>query len=231
MKSDPRNPTLALLRRFACVLLLGFPLPAWSASPVYLYSDRTAWNQAVGSHTDIDFEGLAPAGGFAFYPTPPGLTQFGVNFTIDHSTNNGSLYVVGPSMYYADNSALSSQQSAPAPQNILVTLPAGTTGLALDFGDLGGSGGSLITFNFSGGMSFTATTPPYDGFYGPSWFGFIGFVSTVPLTSLEIVHTSDSSNLEIDNFSYSLASVPEPSAWALMTLGLLIVGWRLRAAP
>ena len=93
--------------------------------------------------------------------------------------------------------------------------------MALDFGDLGGSGGSLITFNLSDGETFTSTTPPYDGVNGPSWFGFIGFVAPVPITTLEIIHTSSATGLEIDNFSYSM--VPEPNSTVVAGFGVCLL--------
>ncbi len=129
---------------------------------------------------------------------------------------------IGPNFYYTGNSALSSQQSSPGPQNFLITLPVGVHALALDYGDLSGSGGGTIEFSLSTGNSFTETTVPYDGPNGPRWFGFIGLTSDTPISSLEVVHLSSSSGLEIDNFSYALIQVPEPSGVCLITCIALV---------
>src|SRR5690349_15485837 len=64
-------PFLASLLIAACPFL-----EAWSTTPVF-FSSRTGWQTAVGQHTDVDFEGLAPSRGYTLYPTPPGLTLQG----------------------------------------------------------------------------------------------------------------------------------------------------------
>jgi hypothetical protein len=209
-----------LVTFLASLLIAACPfLEAWSTTPVF-FSSRTGWQTAVGQHTDVDFEGLAPSRGYTLYPTPPGLTLQGINFGIDHTANNGSLYVIGPDLYYTGNSALSSQQSSPGPQNFLITLPAGTRGVALDFGNLAGSGGSIITFNLSDGQTFTRTTGPYDGPNGPNWFSFVGFTVDDPITSLKITQTTSGSGLEIDNFSIS--QVPEPPTSMIAVLAVCL---------
>jgi hypothetical protein len=202
--------------------------PVALSATVQLYTNQSAWQATVPGHVDIGFEGIAPNFGYVLEPTPPGLTLSNVNFSIDHTSNNGSLYVIGPNYYYTSNSALSSQQSAPGSQNFLITLPAGVHALSLDYGDLSGSGGATIKFTLSTGNSFTGTTVPYNGPNGPSWFAFIGLTSDTAISSLEIVDVSQSSGFEIDNFSYGLIQVPEPGTVGVLGCGALIFGLRYR---
>ena len=165
-------------------LLLSFS-PAEAAS-VSVYTNRSDWVTATPNAATIGFEGLAPAFGSIFVPTPPGTNLSNVNFTIDHASNNGSLYVYGPGFPYAGNSALSTASSDSGPNNILVTLPAGVSSVGLDFGNIGGAPGNSVRFRLSSGEIFTGITGGYDGPSGPRWFNFIGFKSDQPINTLLI---------------------------------------------
>jgi len=61
---------------------------------VKLYANRAEWLAAVASPTTIDFGTAAPVpnGTYHTYPTPPGVTLSGVNFS---STKNpgGSVFI------------------------------------------------------------------------------------------------------------------------------------------
>ncbi len=77
-----------LLLFVLCAAVILAALPA-SASTV-TYTDPTAWASATSDTTDIDFTGLAPAGGTTDYSTPTGLVISGVDFVGD--LLNTSLY-------------------------------------------------------------------------------------------------------------------------------------------
>jgi hypothetical protein len=51
------------------------------APQIERFSDRASWRDVSSGLGRIDFEGLAPAGGFTPYDTPAGLTLSGVNFS------------------------------------------------------------------------------------------------------------------------------------------------------
>src|SRR6266566_6100216 len=90
-----------------------------SAAVIQQFTDRNAFNAATMNRAVIDFEGLAPPGGFTFYGNPGSLVLSGVTFA-----SNGPLFVQnsngGP---LGVGSRLTFQQATPT--NILnVTLPA-----------------------------------------------------------------------------------------------------------
>ena len=210
-----------VLFRWVCLLLLTGNNTAFAA--LTLYTNRTAWAAAVPNNVTIGFESVAPPIDPQLVPTPPKITLSGVNFNIDHTSNNGSLYVLPISFVYSDNAALSSQASETfvGPQNIVASLPPGTTAVAVDFGDLAPfPGGHPVGFSLSTGNSFTRLTTGYGGFYGPNWFAFIGMTSDVPISWLRIEYSSGTA-LNIDNFSYG--TVPEPSVSVLLLVGIPIV--------
>lgn len=202
-------------------LALGTPARAG----LIVFDNRAAFNALTIGRTVIDFEGIAPVGGFVSLRTPPGITLSGVNFTIDRSTSNGNLFVIGDNRYYANTAVLSSQESRlpPISDNVLITLPEPSTAIAVDFGSF--SAGRTVTFDLSTGDTFTRTT----GFF-PS-LEFVGLVSNKPITSLTISKPSVvgvDTVLNLDNFTFG-QSVPEPSTFTLLTLGSLgLLGYARR---
>ena len=71
-----------------------------------LFDNRESFLAASTGVTTIDFGNVILPGQFQFLPTPPGLTLAGVNFTIDHPTSNGNLFVLGQGVYYSDVAVL-----------------------------------------------------------------------------------------------------------------------------
>lgn len=210
----------ALLAAFTLSIVLCSSYGA-RASLVF-YADRASFDAAVASQTLIDFEGLGDP--FAFVPAPPGETLSGVNFDIDRSTSDGVMFEIAASYGYAPTAVLSSQGSSIADDNFLITLPGGFTAIAVD---VGGFGADTVTFDLSTGDSFTAIS----GGYSPS---FVGFTSTVAITSLKISQPGGNFGgslvLNIDNFTFGAAVVPEPSTLALSGVaGLALLAARLRS--
>src|SRR6266849_148722 len=75
-----------------------------------LYSSRAAFEAASSGLTTIDFNGIAPAGGYVSYGTGP-LTLSGVTFT-----GNGEMFVIDPAYYgfpYTQGGFLNSDYSSP----------------------------------------------------------------------------------------------------------------------
>src|SRR5262249_19144548 len=93
----------------ASIPMLLFAVPVRAAS--ILFDNREAFLAASTGVTTVDFGTVVPPGQFQFLPTPPGLTLSGINFTIDHPTSNGNLFVIGQGVYYSDIAVLSSQES------------------------------------------------------------------------------------------------------------------------
>jgi hypothetical protein len=183
------------------------------------YGDRSSYEAATTGNTVIDFEGIAADNDFTPVPLPVGLTVSGVNFTIDQATSDGFLFVVGKGYYYAGNSVLTSQQSTLDTNNLVITLPGGFTAIAMD---LGSFIGQTFTFTLSTGDTFTEPAPALPD------LGFAGFTSTVPIVSLRI-DSPKADVMNLDNFTFGTATVPEPGALALLGAGALgLAGWSRR---
>jgi hypothetical protein len=78
------------------------------------FTDRASFNAATMNRTVIDFEGLAPSGGFTYYGSPGFLVLSGVTFE-----SNGPLFVQNagtgpiPPGFCCQGSRLSFQQATP----------------------------------------------------------------------------------------------------------------------
>jgi hypothetical protein len=190
------------------------------AGPTF-YSTRATYNAATTGNTSINFEGIAPDNGFLFEPTPPGITLSGVNFTIDHTNNNGTLFVIGDDFFYTGTSVLSSELSTTGPDNILITLPKAAAAFAVDFGNFAQT---PVTFTLSTGDTFTEPTSAFPDFV------FLGVVNTAPFTSILISQPINDA-LNLADFTFGLP-VPEPSTLAMGAVSLLaglVHCWRTRA--
>jgi hypothetical protein len=187
------------------------------------YPDRTAFNAATTGVTMIGFEGIAPPDGFTFYGHSP-LTLSGATFTA--STSN---LFVESSTYYATHffhipynlgsgDFLLSGNFAPA--DLSISLPGPSTAFALDLGTFD-SINSQVSFKLSSGDTFSVSAP-----YPTSMF--VGFTSTVPITSVDLLITSGDrqDTLSVDNVSFG-AIVPEPASLTLFGIGgVAALGYR-----
>jgi hypothetical protein len=214
------------VKRLLALAAVGFAFTA-SAAPaqaaLIFFGDRASFNAATTGRTVVDFEGIAPDGSFTFFPAPPGVTLSGANFSISRPASNGNLFGIGDNFYYTGNSVLSSQQSTATNDNVQVTLPGGFTAVGLDYGSFFGP---TFTFTLSTGESFTRTAPVFAG------LSFIGVVSTVPITSLT-VSAPPGDVVNIDNFTFGQAVVPEPATLAVfgaLAAGALGLRRRVRKA-
>ena len=186
-----------------------------------LYDTVGAYDAASLGNTSLNFNGLAANGSDTAESSPPGLTVSGVNFSIDRSTSNGHLYVIGANFgpHYGSSPVLSSQGSTSGDNNLIVTLPGAFTSFALDgnsFSNIAGVFGSdPLTFTLSNGDSFSPTLPS-DGSYG-----FIGLTSTTTFTSITITDSYSNGHgvVNLAGFTFGTA-VPEPSSIALVLCGL-----------
>jgi len=200
------------------VVVLG-PGVVVRADPV-LYTDRSAFEASVHNLQTLDFEGLAPTGGFADYSTSTGLTLSGVNFVGTYSGGN-LLFVVDPLFSPPDYDwGSGAVLLGPSPMygdaGIIATLPAGITAVGADLmTDI--PYGSSFQITLSTGNTYLVPTDPYPD------RAFAGFTSDVPIASLEFT-TIDSSWPELDNFTFGTA-VPEPASLALFGMGGGILGW------
>ncbi len=199
----------------AALTSIGLALPASALTTVY--TDRAAFAAAAGVTSTIDFNNLAGPGSFFNY-NGGALRASGVRFT-----SNATLFAVGAGWYgtnYADGAYLA---TAFASTDILrATLPL-VTAVGFDFGSLFGSG-TTANILLSDGTTVSAISA---GSIRPlADFGFIGFTSSIPLTSIEIALPDAPDYSAIDNFTFSrtgVAPVSEPAAIALAGGGLALI--------
>jgi PEP-CTERM motif len=190
---------------FATLSLCGPELSAHGG--LIQFDTRSAFDAATTNQTIIDFSGLAPANGFAYFGTPGSLTLSGVNF----ATPNGPLFVQNDGV----SSRLTVQQGTPT-SVVDVTLPAGTTAVGFDF-----ISGDPLTITFATGEVFDLGSMPYPD------YGFAGFISDHAITSISL----DSTGADYKNFTFGQA-VPEPSSVVMLGASALgFIGYVLRRRP
>jgi 6-phosphogluconolactonase len=190
------------------------PAPLAGTGEFNVLTNRQAWLQALSGQTPavIDFEKIAPAGGFAFFDTAAGLTADGVNF-VGLAPSNQSLpfYLrvvdpaFGPAFYDWGSGAV--LHGPPVPfgpigeggpgSHIHVALPKGTTSLGTDI---------MSFLQYASPFEVTVTTAA-----GTSKFqvptqthpnrAFVGFVSPTDISSVDFSALNGFPVL--DNFSYS----------------------------
>lgn len=197
-------------------------LCAPASAQVTLYTNRAAFLAATAGTTNIDFEGIAPAGSFVDYGGGP-LVLSGVTFT-----GNADMSVVD-SGYYSlpyKGAFLTSQFSDPF-NVITAALPTGVTAIGADIGGL-----------FDGSQTFTITLSTGDTFVVPTTnttsigsLDFAGFTSKgADITSI-VFNTPASPTFDaIDNVTFGrrVAAVPEASSMALLAGGIFPVLMVLR---
>jgi hypothetical protein len=212
--------------QFLSIGLLAAPLAA-SAAVITQYGSRSAWDAAVGVNTVIDFEGLAPPGAYFGIPVPPGLTVSGVSFGTAAPTTGNDFILAGP-VNYGPSSVLA-LYDAPglgSTRTLNMLFPsAGYEGIAFDFAHTVTP--MNVTVMLSTGDSFLAVAPsaPSPG------FGFVGFTSSVAITEVSIIESRGGTNvLLLDNVSFGLpqAVIAEPATLALLSLGLVGLGFSRR---
>jgi hypothetical protein len=197
---------ITLLLALACLGVV----PSVLSAAVIEFTDRATWLAAAGATTNVDFEGIAPAGSFKDFAGP--LTLSGVVFS---GPNGVSVRSAG--LDYVNAWGSGDKLQASFSTEFDITLPPGVTAVGSDI---------MITSTFFlslPGGTYTATLSTGDVFTnifssGPPTRSFVGFISTSPITSLKLV--SNPSLAMIDNFAINSA-VPEPGSLSLFCPGLL----------
>jgi hypothetical protein len=180
---------------------------------VVVYADEAAWQAATPKSRSVDID--AGPNVIRLGEGAVSITFDQVVFSQDGSLTAGPLFYIPAGKYGSASADVSSQQGAL--QNILITLPTATHALALDFGTFNGRN---VDFRLSTGETFTLPTPSLPNYSLPRFFGV---TSDTAFDSLRL--TTTSYVLNVGDVSYG---VPEPSAWALMLLGVAGAGLALR---
>lgn len=203
--------------RFVAAILAFAPFAAQAA--VTTYSSEAAFMAAIGPASTIDFEAQNPNGpsGYAYFNS---ITIGDVTF----SQAEGRLFDFGQS-YYATYGLTSSylNQNCCAPSGIDVSFahPIHAVGMNLGIQNTWNSSSLEVTFSLSSGDVITTTAPLLYGTH--DGMAYFGFTSTTAITSFKV--NGPSEGVSIDNFTTSVSAVPEPSNLAMLSLGLLGLGF------
>ena len=196
---------------YGLILVLVASCVAQAAS---FYSSQAAWLAALsGSPTTINFEGIAPVGGYL--NVTPGITVGGVDFAIGPASPSGaSFWVIGDDFYYPGY-AVASSQTGSGTLDFLATLPGSVT--ALGFNYIVGPGSVTVTLSDGATTTFTLSGCP-------NCFGFLGVTALGGITSVDITepYSLASQAINLKDFSYGTANpVPEPASLFLLGSGLV----------
>jgi hypothetical protein len=187
------------------------------------YNSLASFEAASSGLTLIDFDGLVAPGDFASYGSGP-LVLSGVTFTSD-----GSMFVIDPGFYgssYGGGGFLNSDFAGATNTLTAVDFPS-VTAVAFDFGGLFGP--ATFTVNFSTGDSAVIATTQSIG--ETNSLQFVGFTSTLPITSIQFLMPDTPEYNAIDNVRFGTAStapVPEPTSLLLVGTGALFLRYRSR---
>jgi hypothetical protein len=159
------------------------------------FTDRAAFNSATNNLTTIGFGGILPPavrfGGYGQLDVPAACFSTPISGTFVNITT-ANYY--SPNVYPQDfivDSVNQNTGKVNANNELVVTLTRPTLALGLDLGGLGFSGASSGTVTLSNGHSLTIPSLPTVG-----KTTFVGFSSTVPITSFTFATTNDSWVLE-----------------------------------
>ena len=196
--------------------------PRSAALPqVTQYSDRGSFTAASSGLTTLDFGTTLPDGTTSRnFSTAAGLTLDGVQFV---GTDDGGQYALSTtapayySLYQGFNGSPTVLQAgnngAYTAPTTTITLPAGTTAVGVDsytleLGDGYSNSVEPVDFVlFSGGVQIYATT--IQTVEKPN-LAFVGFTSTVPITSIQVTGENGSLN-NLSTFAFgSSAALPKP---------------------
>lgn len=198
------SPMKSLRSALAMIATLAAFVTAPASAGVVAYSNLAAFNAATVGNVSHNFEGIAPAGGFAF----GNVTVDGVDFSAA-----GNAFVIDAGAGYASYGA--SFFAGQVPGDVLA-VSAGTTAIGFFYGSYAGAS-QAGTATLNSGDVFALMTPAAEGVD----LNFIGFVSDGDIIS-SIHFTSSAPTLDITQFiTARSASVPEPGSVALVGLSLL----------
>lgn len=197
----------------AALLLAGVAIGAVAGSAqagVTMYSTQAAFDTAAPGATTFGFNA---GGAFHFGPNP--RSSHGLTFTdnvtaADIATGGAPMLILVPAVatptYGVDFLSYQNTQTGISGD----ILSSGTTAIGFSYGTYVDPGPATVTLSTGDSFAIAPTTTA----------AFIGFTSTTPITSVTI-DFPDPHGFSFDLTSVSvLGGVPEPSAWAMMLLGL-----------
>ncbi len=217
---------MSMLKPFSvCIGLLMIALHLPVQASVIVYTDRTAWETAVGSFITEDFNTLAPAP-FTMGRNNAGLVDIDI-IGLNGYTNPGRwnrIAAGGSNTFDVDGSTfltLETDRSGTDQQLTRLIFDRPISGFAADWNSTTNS--SLLTLT----IGFDQIN--FSDYLTGAGDGFLGFVANrwFNLASFDQLGT-DNEVFGLDNLSFSPAPVPTPSSLLLLALGLGGIGWSHR---
>ena len=206
-----------------------------ASSSVVFYTSESAFDAALSARSQTDTISSAQAS--TSYSTASGFSEDGV--TIVGITNQGySLYGV-PGGADGYDYPVNSLQGPPTSSGYYgISGGYDTLTFAPGVTAFGARVFTVHTYDYEGsytdtlnltvdGLTGTATSASGSGYSVPG-SGFIGFISTGPVTSATLSGTGYEDFVDIAQITVG-ASAPEPAIWALLLAGFGLVGAALRS--
>ena len=211
-----------IIKSVAIVAALALIGTAGAQASTALYSDFAAYSAAVTGLTTVTIPDEYP--GTSYGNNGNGsVTYNGVNFSQNPTISNGNFFNVGPEFSLASSAVLSSQEQTVGIPNILVSLSGSYTGFSLNYGTFNVGN---VTFLLSNGDSVTLGS--VGNGYETSG-GFFGVTDTTAFSSVLVTsavsNPDDQNILSLNNVTFGISAVPEPSTWAMMIIGFAGVGF------
>lgn len=193
---------------------------ASAAASLTAYSDRAAFDTAVGSTTLVDFESIPDTNGL---PVTVGVVTF--------NEPSNALRVFNPNIYQTNTTRYLNNNDGSSGQ-LIIGFSTPVFAVGMDIGFLNtqgwGNGPGDEHFVLNTGDDFTVTVP------GPMCcgtgipFNFVGFTSSVGFTSITI--NDPTHGVALDNFAFATSAVPVPGAAWLLGPTLAGLGFMRRPA-
>jgi hypothetical protein len=216
--------------RIAGIIAAGFLIlgsGTVARSSVITFTSRATFLSQVGGATNIDFEGIAPAGGFVFSNDNTGFTLDGVKFTGNNDNDvNYRLYIIDAGYsdagYHGPTGDILSGPGdlAGASGYITAVLPAGIRAVGAELFPYAGIDTTLTAklstgeeINLANGND-TASDP-----HNAKFAGFVNMAADITSITFRVpADTTPDSLINLDNFVFA-TQVPEPASLSLL-LGL-----------
>ena len=208
-----------MIKSFAIIASLLFVGTTAAQASTAVYSTFGAYSAAV---TGLNTVTIPDDGTFIGSGTAS-VAYSGVSFGQSGIISDGLLFNVSTTFSGASSAVLSSQQQTVGVPNIQVGLPGSYTAFSLNVGTF--SDGS-VTFLLSNGHSFTLNT--FGNGYETAG-GFFGVTDTTAFNSVlvtsSVLDPNTDNILSVNEATYGISAVPEPSTWAMMLLGFAGIGF------
>ena len=206
------------------------------ATPPSSSSNDTAWQSAVGSWTEEDFEGFTNGQAVPFF------TMGGVTVTVSlpnvGGPTTGRIFAgsfsgaAGGQAGTVDGKALLTCMALDLPCDIAIQFDFSAPVLGFGAWIFDDGFGTEDSFRMMANSATSAVLDANPGFGAHIVEGFIGVKDDAGISSLTIFNVnSQGAVFELDHLQLAeLSPVPEPATLELIALGLLGLGWRIRRA-